>query len=114
MKNEKLTNVLKKLENKKADSTDYKIEGNANISFLIFKNKPYQFSFSKRLPLYIIPKLTVEKISFKKVGLKHSEIVLSVQIENPNVFPYNFKQTSYKINHYCPTKIRRFIYQSLI
>lgn len=52
---------------------------------------------SKILPLYIVPKVKVEKIKIKEFGFKHSQIILTIEIDNPNVFPYNFKETSYKI-----------------
>jgi len=97
MKNEKLTEILNKLKKQGVDSTEYKIEGNADLNFLLLKNTPYHFNFSKKLPLYIIPKLAVEKIRVKKIGLKHTQLLINCSIHNRNVFPYNFKETVYEI-----------------
>jgi len=97
VKTKKLENVLLKLEKEKVDSTDYTISGSALISFLTFKDKPYEFTFTRRAPAYIIPKLVVEKIKVEKLRLKHSKILIKVTIVNSNNMAFDFKQTHYKM-----------------
>lgn len=97
IKNEKLLDESNKLKNKKTDTTEYRITGDALVSFLWFKDRPYHFDYSKNLPLYIVPEIEIKKIKLKKLGLKQSRILLTVQIRNFNTFPYMFEKTSYDI-----------------
>jgi LEA14-like dessication related protein len=97
IKKEQLTGTLKKLQNKNIDSTEYKISGSADVSILIFKNHSYHFNYSKILPVFVIPRVKVVNYKIEKLGLKHSRLLLNVQIENDNGFPYAFKETSYNI-----------------
>lgn len=94
---EKLTAILKKLENKNVDSTEYRVEGTTNISVLGIKKNSWQFNFSKILPLFIIPKPAVEKISLDKLRWKHSRLVITLSVENGNAFPMRFKETKYSV-----------------
>ncbi|MDX2422192.1 MAG: LEA type 2 family protein [Amphritea sp.] len=94
IKNEKLLDESNKLKKKKTDTTEYRITGDALVSFLLFKDCPYYFDYSKNLPLYIVPEIEIKKI---KLGLKQSIILLIVQIRNFNTSPYMFKKTSYDI-----------------
>lgn len=102
IKNEKLSDESNKLKNKKTDTTEFRITGDALVSFLLFKDWPYHFDYSKNLPLYIVPEIEIKKIKLKKLGLKQSRILLTVQIKSFNTFPYMFKKTSYdiKVNGY--------------
>jgi hypothetical protein len=74
------------------------MEVRASISFLGFKNRPYEFSITRRFPVFIIPKITVLDLKLKKFGLRHTKMVATIQIENPCALLYRFRETSYKMN----------------
>ncbi|HYG39325.1 MAG TPA: LEA type 2 family protein [Cytophagales bacterium] len=96
--NEKLIRKLEELENKNLDSVNYKIKGQffTNIPFL--KGEPIDFEMEKRLPLYKIPKAKFEKLKIEKLGLNNTKVIIQTKIENPNVFPFKFKETIFKVN----------------
>ena len=93
---EHLTRTLKKLHSI-TDSTEYKIAGDAAVSLLFIRNKHYRFDFSKTLPVLVLPKLKMVKYKIEKLGLKHSRLIVSLQVENENGFPYKFKDADYRI-----------------
>lgn len=96
--NEKLIKKLEELENRNLDSVNYKIKGQffTNIPFL--KGEPIDFEMEKRLPLYKIPKAKFEKLKIEKLGLNNTKVIIQTKIENPNVFPFKFKETIFKVN----------------
>lgn len=94
--NEKLINRLKELEGKNIDSVIYTIKGKFNID-LPFLKEPIDFNVEKRLPLYRIPKTKFEKAKVEKLGLNETKVNIEAQIENPNVFPFKFKNTFFKV-----------------
>lgn len=96
--NQKLTEILKKLENQKVDSVEYKIEARLFTDIAFLKNQPINLEFAKKLPLYKIPEAKLQHVKVEKLGLNRTKLLLTVQLENPNVFDYKFKETAFQIN----------------
>lgn len=94
--NKKLINTLKALENKKVDSVDYTMKAlvYANIPF---KDGPLNLEFSRKAPVFIIPKIKLKDVKLKKVGLNESKAIFTAEIINPNPIPFKYKETSYKV-----------------
>jgi LEA14-like dessication related protein len=94
--NEKLIKTLKDLEEKKVDSIDYTVKSlvYANIPL---KDDPIELEFSKKGPVFIIPRMKVKGVKIKKFGLNESKAIFTAEVENPNPIPFQYKQTSYKV-----------------
>jgi LEA14-like dessication related protein len=94
----KLGDVLKRLENKHADSADYSLVATFEADVPIAGERNFTMHFSKRLPALRLPKATMGDIDIGTLGLKESSLDLAVNIENPNVFPIKMKDGKYKFS----------------
>jgi LEA14-like dessication related protein len=95
---EKLTALLEKLDKQNADSVEYKIEARLFTDIAFLQNKPIDLEFAKVLPLYKIPEAKLQNIKLEKLGLNRTKLLLTAEVENPNVFPYKFKDTAFQFN----------------
>jgi LEA14-like dessication related protein len=98
LKNQQLVAALKTMEKQKYDSTDYTVRVKSFIALPVLKDKTYEASVSKRLPVFIVPEFNIMDVDFKKLGLKHTRTVVTIGINNPCAFTYKFKSVHYKVN----------------
>ncbi len=96
VENKKLTEVLKKLEAQKLDSTDYRITGTTKVNFISSKERAVDFEITRRGPVIYIPKMVVQKFDIEKFRIKKTQAEVALEIENPNIFPFNFKNTQFE------------------
>jgi LEA14-like dessication related protein len=95
---EQLTTLLEKLKNQKVDSVEYKIEARLFTDIAFLKDQPIDLEFARDLPLYKIPEAKLQHVKVEKLGLNRTRLLLSVQVENPNVFLYKIKDIAFQLN----------------
>ncbi len=96
VENRKLTSILKRLEEQKLDSTDYRITGTTRINILNLNERSIDFDLTRRGPVIYIPQMTVQKFDLEKFRLKKTQTEITLQIQNPNIFPIRFNDTHYE------------------
>lgn len=94
---EKLTHVLKGLEAKGIDSTDYQLKSSFELDVPILGERTFTVTSTKKLPTFYIPKIKVEDLDLGHIGLKHTDLAAKVSIQNKNKFPFTFTDTHYTI-----------------
>lgn len=97
IRNETLVQTLRKLEEQGADSTDYTMKTLVYTHLPFLKDKPLKLEISKELPVYRIPEVKLLDTDLDKLGLNQTKMTLKVEITNPNVFPYVFRDTYYQM-----------------
>ena len=93
----KMTAVLKDLEDRHVDSTNYRIRITFDTDVPILGEKKITIDQTRRLPTYHIPQFKVEHIDLGKFGFKNMDVAAKVNIINKNKFPYNITDTHYTI-----------------
>jgi LEA14-like dessication related protein len=94
----KLTAVLKRFENKKIDSADYRVKATFQVDVPIAGEREFTMNLSKRLPALRLPKAKMGNIDVDKLGFKKTSLDLVVNVENPNAFPIKMKDGKYKFS----------------
>lgn len=94
---QKLATVLKTLDKKDIDSTNYTVRSTFDLDVPILGDRTFKSTITKRLPTYYVPEIKVEDIDFGKVGLKRTDVAAKVSVLNKNKFPYNITDTHYSI-----------------
>ncbi|MGB0175711.1 MAG: LEA type 2 family protein [Owenweeksia sp.] len=98
MYNDTLTYILDSLDMAGVDSTDYGIKGYFYADVPIVQERRFEYDQTFRAPLYKIPTTVIKDWRIKKLSLKESQLVFDLEIQNENVFPYEFKNMEYKID----------------
>jgi LEA14-like dessication related protein len=98
LENQHLSAALKKMEKQKFDSTDYEIRVKSYIALPMLKDKTYEVSMKRRLPVFIIPRVEIRDLDLKTLGLKHTKSVITIGIDNPCAITYRLKSIHYKVN----------------
>ncbi len=93
----KLAAVLKRFDNQKVDSADYSVKATFEADVPIAGERMFTMNLSKRLPAVRLPKIHMEDLDIGKLGLKNTDLDVSVTMENPNAFPLKMKDASYKL-----------------
>lgn len=94
---EKMTNVLKDIEARGDDSTNYRLRTTFDLDVPILGERTFTIDETRRLPTYHIPKIKVEEIDFGKLSLKEMDVAAKVNIINRNKFPYNITDAHYTV-----------------
>lgn len=94
---QKFVNVLKELEAKGIDSTDYTVRNSFALDVPILGEKTFVITIVKKLPTLYIPKVTVEAIDLGRVGLQRTDVAAKVNILNKNKFPINLTDVRYTV-----------------
>ncbi len=97
IRNQQLMSKLKELDNSGRDSVEYTMKAQVYTQLPFLKDKPLNLEFSKELPLYRIPKVKLLDTDLNKLGLKETRILCTVEVTNPNVFAYRFRETTYRV-----------------
>ena len=93
----KLTSLLKRLEAKHIDSTDYRIMTIFALDVPIAGERTFTVTESKRLPTFHIPEFKVVDIDLGKLGLKTADVAAKISCLNKNKFPFNIRDTHYTV-----------------
>jgi LEA14-like dessication related protein len=83
----RMIGILKEFKTQHTDSADYKIIAQVYMNLPVAGEQKLEVNIIKRLPVILIPELTLADTDFKKLGFKESGIDMSFNIENPNRFP---------------------------
>lgn len=94
----KLMAVLKRLEKRGQDSTEYAVRATVNLDVPLLGQKTLTLKHSRRMPTVYLPELKVNDIDLGKLSLKQTDLAANVSIRNPNVFPMNITNTRYTIS----------------
>lgn len=97
LKATKMTNVLKDLENRGVDSTDYRLRTTFDLDVPILGERTFTVDQTRHMPTYHIPQFKVADIDYGKLSLKAMDVAAKVNIINRNKFPYNITDTHYTI-----------------
>lgn len=96
--NRKMLRKLKEIKDQGTDSVEYTMKAQVYTDLPFLNDKPLNLSFSKKMPAYIVPEARLVGTDLGKLGLNETRLTAKVEITNPNVFAYRFKETSYRIN----------------
>jgi LEA14-like dessication related protein len=77
------------------DSADYHFEGVFHLQKPFLGKDSIELSMDKRLPLVRVPKIKMAGYDMKKLRLKDTEVVLKIELTNPNPFSMEFRNASY-------------------
>jgi len=97
LKATKMTEVLKDLEQRGVDSTNYRLRTTFDLDVPILGERTFTVDKTLRLPTYHIPQFKVDEIDYGKLSLKAMDVAAKVNIINKNKFPYNITDTHYTI-----------------
>lgn len=98
LKAQTLLAVLKDLENRGVDSTNYRVQTTFDLDVPILGERTFTIDQTRRLPAYFIPKVTVADIDFGKLSLKSMDVAAKVNIVNKNKFALSITDTHYSIS----------------
>jgi LEA14-like dessication related protein len=73
----------------------YKIAMAVNFSFPVFGEKVWDFDFQGELPLPQLPRISAPTLVIDSINSTRAEILVTVNIENPNVFEIPSPKFSY-------------------
>jgi LEA14-like dessication related protein len=97
LKAQKMLAVLKDLENRGVDSTNYRVHTTFDLDVPILGERTFTIDQTRRLPTFFIPKVTVTDIDFGKLSLKAMDVAAKVNIINKNKVPFSITDTHYSI-----------------
>jgi LEA14-like dessication related protein len=92
-----MTQVLKTLDRKGIDSTDYKVRSSFALDVPIVGEKTFNVMIEKRLPTFYIPQIKIEDIDFGPLGLKRTNVATKVNVINKNKFPFKIADAHYTV-----------------
>ncbi|MEQ9262977.1 MAG: LEA type 2 family protein [Owenweeksia sp.] len=98
MYNDTLTYVLDSLDMAGVDSANYGIKGHFYVNIPVVDERKFEYDQTFRAPLYKIPATVIKDWRIEKLRFKESQLVFDLEIQNENVFPYEFKHMDYKID----------------
>jgi hypothetical protein len=93
----KLVQVLKTLDRKDVDSTNYKVRSSFDLDLPILGDKKFAVTIDRRLPTLYIPEIKIEDIDFGPLGLKRTDVATKVNVTNKNKFPFNITDAHYTV-----------------
>ncbi|GAB2559114.1 LEA/WHy family protein [Spirosoma aerophilum] len=93
----KLTRVLKTLDRKDIDSTNYKMRAKFALDIPILGQKTFETTVDKRMPTFYLPEVKINDIDFGKLGLKRTDVAANVSITNKNKMPFNITDAHYTV-----------------
>jgi len=94
----KMTQVLKTLDRKDIDSTNYKMRATFALDLPILGQKTFATTVERRLPTFYIPEIKIEDIDFGTLGLKRTDVATKVSVTNKNKIPFNITDAHYTVS----------------
>ena len=93
----KMTSVLKTLDRKDIDSTNYKMRATFALDLPILGQKTFAATVERRLPTFYLPEIKIEDIDFGPLGLKRTDVATKVNVTNKNKFTFNISDAHYTV-----------------
>ncbi len=93
----RLEDVLKTLDKKDIDSTDYRMEATFQTDVPIAGNKFVKIVVNRKLPTFYIPEAKVQDIDLGKLGLKRTDVAVTMRVVNKNKFPFYMSHSHYSV-----------------
>lgn len=93
----KLRSLIRKFARQKTDSATYTVKGDYNMKLPIAGMRKFRIDETKIAPAIREIYVKAGKMKFNKMGLKNTELSLSVAIDNHNVFPITLKNGHYTL-----------------
>jgi len=92
-----LAKVLNQFEINGIDSADYTLRSKLYFELPIVGKKTYTVNRTQRGPAYRLIKLRIEDVDIEKFRLKHSDLSMSLVVENPNIFGISIRDVDYDL-----------------
>ncbi|CAA9888398.1 conserved hypothetical protein [Candidatus Methylobacter favarea] len=92
---EPMARLLKHFEKHKTKTADHTFKAAIKVDFPVVGEKEFTMAFSKRLPVFRLPKMETEDVDVNALGFDESKIDLVAQVSNPNLFPLKMKDGRY-------------------
>ncbi len=92
-----LRDLVKKFERKKQDSARYTIRGDYRMKIPIRGMRQFKIDETRTGPAIREIHVKAGKMNFDKMGLKNTELSMSVIVDNHNTFPIKLKNGRYKL-----------------
>lgn len=93
-----LTYVLDSLKMSGTDSTMYGVKGYFYAEIPLLDERKFEYDQEVKAPLYKMPVTRIKDWHLKDLDLGETELVFDLEIQNYNVFPYEFKNIEYEID----------------
>lgn len=93
----KLRSIIKKFEHEKRDSAAYSVKGDFKMKIPVAGIRKFRINETKTLPALREIHVKAGKMNFDKMGLKNTELSMSVNVENHNSFPIQMKEGVYDL-----------------
>lgn len=97
MYNDSLNFVLDSLKKAGVEDAEYRVKGNYYLDVPIFDERKFSYDRTFTAPLYKIPITTIADWDFKEFEDGNALLTFTLKVVNLNVFPYEFKDLSYRI-----------------
>ena len=92
-----LVAVMDRFDRNESDSADYTLKAKLFFRLPIAGEKTYVVNETRRGPAFRLLSLKSEDIDIEKFGFKHSDVAMSLRIENPNVFALTVSDVIYEL-----------------
>jgi len=83
---------------KSLNEIEYEIKAQVNVDLPVVGTVPVNAADSGKLPVPKIPKISVSNIELGKMGFKTADVILTLDVENPNIFDIDITSLIYDIN----------------
>lgn len=94
---DKLNRVLKRLEARHIDSTDYRVQAIFDLDVPLAGERTFTVSKSVHAPTFFIPEINVADVDLGKFGLKNTDVAAKLICTNKNKFPFNITDAQYSV-----------------
>jgi len=91
-----LKKVFKDVKN--LNEINYKIKTQVNVDLPVVGTIPVNAADTGKLPIPKIPKISVSNIKLGKMDFKTADVMLTLDVENPNIFDIDITSLIYDIN----------------
>ena len=93
----RLNTVFARFERNDSDSADYVLKTKLYLDVPVAGNKTFEKNETRRGPAFRPLKVKTNHRKIEKFGLKHSEVSVSLILENPNAFEIGVKDVDYDL-----------------
>lgn len=93
----RLNAVFARFERNHSDSADYVLKTKLYLDVPVAGNKTFEKNEARRGPAFRPLKVMTDHRKIEKFGLKHSEVSVSLIVENPNAFEIGVKDVDYDL-----------------
>lgn len=91
-----MTSVLKQLKQQNEDSADYTLRARVHLNVPVAEHEVIELEKTLRLPVFLMPNVQVSDVDIEGLDFKTSQLEVTLQIDNPNTFPIQFKDMAFE------------------